>query len=102
MMKPVAVFRSRGIGDPRYTARLDKNSHSVVRFPSFSRYITSRTGDGRYLPHGQWSRTPKLPLWNRESGIASMESKDALGAGDWLSHTAHSTHHQAPSGRLYV
>jgi hypothetical protein len=40
MTKPVAVFRSGVIGDPRHTVRLDENSHLVL-FPSFSRYITS-------------------------------------------------------------
>jgi hypothetical protein len=35
MTKPVAVFRSGVIGDPRHTARLDENSHLVL-FPSFS------------------------------------------------------------------
>jgi hypothetical protein len=40
MTKPVAVFRSKVIGDPRHTVRLDENSHLVL-FPSFSRYITS-------------------------------------------------------------
>jgi hypothetical protein len=34
MTKPVAVFRSRVIGDPRHTIRLDENSHLVL-FPSF-------------------------------------------------------------------
>jgi hypothetical protein len=36
MTKPVAVFRSAVIGDSRYTARLNENSHLVL-FPSFSR-----------------------------------------------------------------
>jgi hypothetical protein len=40
MTKPVAVFRSRVIGDSRHTVRLDGDSHLVL-FPSFSRYITS-------------------------------------------------------------
>ena len=40
MTKPVAVFRSRVIGDSRHAVRLDENSHLVL-FPSFSRYITS-------------------------------------------------------------
>jgi hypothetical protein len=42
MTKPVAVLRSRVIGDSRriYTTRLDGNSH-VLLFPSFSRYISS-------------------------------------------------------------
>jgi hypothetical protein len=40
MTKPVAVFRSGVLGDPRHTVMLDANSHLVL-FPSFSRYITS-------------------------------------------------------------
>jgi hypothetical protein len=39
MTKPVVVFRSVVIGDPRHTVRLDENSH-LVQFPSFSRYTT--------------------------------------------------------------
>ena len=40
MTKPVAVFRSRVIGDSRHTVRLDETGRLVL-FPSFSRYITS-------------------------------------------------------------
>jgi hypothetical protein len=39
MTKPVALFRSRVIGDSRHNVRFDGNSHLVL-FPSFSRYIT--------------------------------------------------------------
>jgi hypothetical protein len=35
MTKPVAMFRSGVIGDPRHTIRLDENSHLVL-FSSFS------------------------------------------------------------------
>ena len=42
MTKPVAVFRSRVIGDSRHTVRLDENSHLVL-FPTSSRYIQGAT-----------------------------------------------------------
>jgi hypothetical protein len=51
MTKPVAVFRSRLIGDSRHTISIDENRHLVL-FPSFSRYHLM--GDIRYQPHGQW------------------------------------------------
>jgi hypothetical protein len=53
MTKPVAVFRSGVIGDPRNTARLDKNSHSVL-FPSFSRYITSWAISSTWPAEAPW------------------------------------------------
>jgi hypothetical protein len=40
MTKPVPVFRSGVIADPRYTVRLDENSR-LVPFPSLSWHITS-------------------------------------------------------------
>jgi hypothetical protein len=51
MTKPVAVFRSGVIGDPRHTFRLNENSHLVL-FPSFSRYITSLMGDISHMASG--------------------------------------------------
>jgi hypothetical protein len=40
MAKPVAVFRSVVIGDPRRTVRFNASSHLAV-FASFSRFIAS-------------------------------------------------------------
>jgi hypothetical protein len=52
MTKPVAVFRSRVIGDSRHTVRLDENVCSAIwcYFP-LSAGISPH---GRYQPHSQW------------------------------------------------
>jgi hypothetical protein len=51
MAKPVVVFRSVVIGDPRHTVRLDENINLVL-FPSFSRYIYHLMGDISHMASG--------------------------------------------------
>jgi hypothetical protein len=67
MTKPVAVFRSKVIGDPRHTAKLDENSHLVL-FPSFSRYITSRAISATWPVEASRSRCYR-PGSARSSGM---------------------------------